>query len=390
MSTARHRWGLRLLVVVAIAGLAWVLRATVLAPEALRVETLRAERGTVIATLTNTKAGTVEARRRARLSPGTSGIVVELCVERGERVRAGQVLLRLEDSAQRAALAEAEGALRVAEAARARAGIAARRAARALERHRSLPADAVVSRDLLDELESADELRRAEVDEAAARIELSRARVAVARAELEKTELRAPFDAVVAEVPVELGEWATPSIPLLAAPESVDLIDSSSLYVSAPMDEVDARRLAVGQAARVTLDPWPDQRFPGRVVRIAPYVLDLERQNRTIEVEVELDDADLAAQLLPGTSADVEVVLAVREDVLRLPAAALLAGDRVLLVEDGRLRERAIAVGLRNWDWVEVTGGLGAGEPVVAQLDRPAVKAGARATEAGDAGGPAP
>jgi HlyD family secretion protein len=147
------------------------------------------------------------------------------------------------------------------------------------------------------------------------------------------------------------------------------------------MDEVDAPRLAVGQRARVTLDPWPERSFPARVARIAPYVLDVEQQNRTVEIEVELDDSAFSATLLPGTSADVEVVLEVHEGALRLPASVLLAGDRVLVLVDGTLVERPIEVGLRNWDWVEVLGGLEPGERVVGGLERAEVRAGAAAEE---------
>jgi HlyD family secretion protein len=121
------------------------------------------------------------------------------------------------------------------------------------------------------------------------------------------------------------------------------------------------------------------------VVEVAPYVLDRLEQNRTVEIELELDDASVAASLLPGTSADAEVILSARDDVLRVPTSALLEGGKVLVFERGRLVERTLSIGLRNWDMTEVTGGLAPGERVVVSLDRPEIKAGARArvTEAG-------
>jgi HlyD family secretion protein len=221
-------------------------------------------------------------------------------------------------------------------------------------------------------------MARAECAVSQAEVERARAAVGVARTELEKTRLIAPFDAIVAEKSVELGEWVTPSVPLLAAPELIDAIDPSSLYISAPMDEVDAARLSVGLVVRVSIDPYPDRVFPGRVARVAPFVLDLERQNRTIEVEVELDDASFASSLLPGTSADVEVILETRQNVLRIPTRALLSGGRVLVVEREKLVEREVGIGIKNWDWVEILRGLEEGEPVVTTLDRLEVQAGAR------------
>ncbi len=152
------------------------------------------------------------------------------------------------------------------------------------------------------------------------------------------------------------------------------------------MDEVDAGRLRAGLAARATVDSRPGEHFPGRLVRVAPYVLDVEAQNRTVEVEVELEPP--VAGLLPGTSADIEIVLDARDGVLRVPTAAVLTQDRVMVVEGGTLRERAIETGLRNWDFVEIRSGLAAGDRVVISLDRPGVKAGARVV-VGDGGRPA-
>jgi HlyD family secretion protein len=162
----------------------------------------------------------------------------------------------------------------------------------------------------------------------------------------------------------------------------LDLIDTRSIYVSAPMDEVDSGRVRKGQSARVSVDSQPGRRFPAHVVEVAPYVLDRLEQNRTVEIELELDDASAAAGLLPGTSADAEVILSARDDVLRVPTQALLEGARVLVLEGGRLAERRLSVGLRNWDMTEVVSGLAAGDRVVTSLDRPEVKAGARAAVA--------
>jgi HlyD family secretion protein len=160
----------------------------------------------------------------------------------------------------------------------------------------------------------------------------------------------------------------------------LDLLDPDSIYVSAPMDETDSGRVRPGLPARVTVDSHGGQSFPATVIRVAPYVVDFEAQNRTIEVEVELADRALAATLLPGTSADVEVILDARKDVLRVPTSALLASGSVLVMENGRLVERTVRTGLRNWDTTEVQEGLAEGEQVVTSLDRAEVQAGARVT----------
>lgn len=372
-------WLIRLLIVLALVAGYFVLDATVLAPDPVPVRVATVERGRVEATVTNSKAGTVKARRRAKLSPGTSGIVVELPIVRGDRVQAGDVLLRLDDATQSAQLDLAVEALKVAEARSRERCIAAERALRELERNRELAAEELVSVDVLDGLESAYQLAAASCDVAESEVEHSRASVAVAQAEQDKTVLRAPFAAIIAEVSVELGEWVTPSVPLISAPDLIDAIDSRSLYISAPMDEVDADKLETGLPTRVTVDSHPNRVFDARLTKVAPYVLDLEQQNRTLEVEVELDDAEFSATLLPGTSADVEIVLEVRDGVLRVPTYALMEDDRVLVLEEGVLAERDVETGMRNWDFTEIVGGLREGESVVTSLDRPEVQAGAEA-----------
>jgi HlyD family secretion protein len=127
------------------------------------------------------------------------------------------------------------------------------------------------------------------------------------------------------------------------------------------------------------MDAYPGRELPGRVTRVAPYVLDMEEHSRTFEIEVELEDGAFAATLLPGTSADVEVILAAEPDALRIPTYALIEGARVLVVQDDRLVAREVETGLRNWAFTEVRRGLSAGEPVVVSLDRAEVEAGARA-----------
>ena len=140
---------------------------------------------------------------------------------------------------------------------------------------------------------------------------------------------------------------------------------------------MDAAKLKIGQRSRITLDAIKGRTFRGKVRRIAPYVLDLEKQARTVEVEVEFDKPARDENLLVGYSADVGIIHEVREQVLRIPTQALLEGNRVLLYgSKGVLEERKLTTGLSNWEYVEVTSGLVAGDRIVTSLDRAGVKAG--------------
>jgi len=144
------------------------------------------------------------------------------------------------------------------------------------------------------------------------------------------------------------------------------------------MDEVEAPKIHAGQSVRISLDALPKQSFPGKVRRIAPYVSAVEKQARTVEVEAVFDADKKPDRLLVGYSADIEIILAARDDVVRVPTAALLEGGRVLVAgADDKLEERQVKTGLTNWEYTEVVEGLKAGDRVVTSLERAGVKAGA-------------
>lgn len=363
--------------VLVLVGLA--LRHTVFAPDPIEVRVERVARGRVEATVTNSKAGTVEARRRSRIASEIGGQVVEVAHREGDRVQAGEALVRLSDRSQEAQLDLARQGVAVARAGLEDACLRRDRARRELARTRRLAERSVASEDRLDELQYRYDSARVACEGAEAELARAEAQQASAETELAKTVIEAPFAGIVAEVNVEMGEWVTPSPPLLTSPPVIDLIDPTSIFVSAPMDEVDSGAIRPGQPVKVTVDSRPGETFDGAVLRVAPYVLDEEAQNRTLEIEVALDDSEVAESLLPGTSADAEVVLDVRSDVIRVPTSALLRNERVLLLEDGELVERAIEVGLRNWQFAEVRSGLVGGERIVVALDRLEIVVGARA-----------
>lgn len=362
-------WGLRLFAVLGLVLASYFFYLWVWAPKPLPVSTVPVERGRVEETVTNTRAGTVTARQRAKLSPELGGRVVDIPHRKGANVQAGDILLRLNDDTQLAAVHMAERELAVVQVRRERVCLEAARAKREYLRNQQLRERDLVSTDFLDQIKNVAQTTAVFCKQAQVEISKARSAIVEAKAMLAKTVLRAPFDGVVAEVDIEVGEWTTPSPPALPVPPVLDLIDPTSMYVCAPMDEVDSARIRPEQPVRVTLDPFPGQHFGGHVHHIAPYVLDIEEQNRTVAIDVELDDRQFAATLLPGTSADVEVILSVKEDVLRIPTSALVEGQKVFVVEGELLRLRTITLGLKNWDFVEVVDGLAEGDPVVTSLD---------------------
>lgn len=337
------------------------------------------ERGTVEASVSNTRAGTVKACRRAKMSPPAGGQISRLLVKKGQRVRAGEVLLELWHKDLHAQVDLAQDQLASANSRAQEACAMAATAQRDAERARQMREQGFISSQQLDRTLTEASARQAGCEAARSDIEQGKARIDVARASLERMTLRAPFSGIVADISGELGEYATPSPPGIPTLPAIDLIDDSCMYVSAPIDEVDAANVKVGQPARITLDAVKGKSFAGKVRRIAPYVLELEKQARTVEIEVEFSERPTDENLLVGYSADVEIVHNTRTNVLRIPSQVLLEGKHVLLYRaDGTLEDRVVKIAQSNWEYSEVTDGLKEGDQIVMSLDRAGVKAGAR------------
>jgi HlyD family secretion protein len=388
-------------------------------------------RGTVEATVSNTRAGTVKACRRSQMAPPAGGQISQMLVKKGQRVKAGQVLLRLWSEDLQAQDRLAHEQLKTAQTQMQQACVQADLAEKEAERAHQLQAQGFISPQGLDQRDSEAKVARAGCEAAHSEVEQARSRIEVAKAALDRMTLRAPFAGVIADISGEQGEFATPSPPGIPTPPAIDLIDDSCLYVSAPIDEVDASHVKEGLPGRMTLDAIKGQQFEGKVRRVAPYVLDLEKQARTVEVEMEFlhvpprdggvepsgaggaagkllpQAADSASaegsprsggaptglplagsnvsqlpkseRLLVGYSADVEIIYDTHKHVLRIPTSALMEGKHVMLYRDGVLENRVVETGLSNWEYTEITSGLNEGDQIVLSLDRDGVKDGARA-----------
>ena len=373
MKTLRHLLLLALLAALAGAGGWWLTR-----PKPVEVVVHELARGTVEATLTNTRAGEVEACQRAKMATIAGGRIEWLGVEEGDRVEAGQVLMRLwhGDLDARAAVVRAQLATarqRVQEAC-AVAANAEREAARQAQ----LVKRGFVSASAEERARTEARARRAACDTAQADIATAQAQLVATETERQRLVLVAPFAGTVAKISGELGEYATPSPPGVPMPPAIDLIDDSCLYVKAPMDEIDAPKIRPGLPVRITLEAIPGKVFEGRVRRVAPYITAVEKQARTVAVDVDFADPAEAHGMLVGYSTDVEIVLATRAEVLRVPTGALREGGKVLVVEGDTLVERTLRTGVANWEFTEVVSGLAAGERIVTSLEREGVMAGAK------------
>ncbi|MBI5514035.1 MAG: efflux RND transporter periplasmic adaptor subunit [Deltaproteobacteria bacterium] len=374
-SLRRRRWTwipwLLGLVAVVVLGVRTVQRRRA-TPTQVRVLTV--ERGRVRDLVSSASAGRVAAAREATLRAEIAGRVVRLHHRRGDRVAAGEPLVSydMRDLAVRVRAAETSVALARAQATQAQAS--ARLAARNADRAVMLTAQGVTARAESEGMEGQAEVARHAVGVTRAAELQGQANADVARDALRRAVVRAPFAGVVLTTHIEEGEVTAPGAPMLS------LADTTSFHVDADIDEADLGRVREGMAAEVVLDAFPTERLPGRVTELAPSVTQDLRGNRSIALRVALDPDP---RLRVGMSADVDVVVATREDAVHVPPNAVLGRgtDRaVWVVEGGVVRRRRIEVGVATWEAVEVLRGASAGDRVVVSLATEQLTDGARVT----------
>jgi HlyD family secretion protein len=345
------------------------------AQTAVDVWVFEVEKGLVELTVANTRAGTVKACRRSKLSMPIGGVVDSLLVEEGDRVAAGDLLLELWNQDRKAQVKQASFTLKSTEHQRKQACLLADNKQREALRIKTLAAKNLASEEAVDNAVTLAASQHSQCDSLRNEYSVAQARLDLAVAVLERTRLHAPFAGVIAEINGEVGEYVTPSPPGVATPPAVDLINYDCLYVTAPIDEVDAAYLKIGLPVKVTLDAFRDRNLTGEVVRIAPYVVDLEKQARTVDVDVRLNAPPEDIRLLVGYSTDTTIVLDKRDHVLRIPTESLINSEAVWVLNQtaGQLEKRNVTVGVSNWTYSEIIDGLAEGEWVVRNPDKPGI-----------------
>jgi Multidrug resistance efflux pump len=220
--------------------------------------------------------GTVEARVLSRIGFEMAGTLTELHADSGDRVARGTLLAHLDSREQEAKVAQARAALRQAEssirqssAAMERADASARQKEQINKRRQQLVVTGGVSTEVAEDAQAAVDIAAADLSQARSAVEVARSNREQAEAlllleetRLSKHALYAPYDAVVVARNLELGSMLTAGEPLFT------LIDPTSVWVLAYVDESKAGQLKVGQPAEVMLRSMADQRFAGEVARI--------------------------------------------------------------------------------------------------------------------------
>jgi RND family efflux transporter MFP subunit len=304
-----------------------------------------------------TASGYVVARTKASVAAKLSGRLAYLGVTEGSVVRKGQVIARIESAEYAAALAAAR-----AEQSRLRVELV--QAERELVRAAELSGRGVVPKTALEDAQTKVGSTRAGLQAAAANARL-------AAATLENTNVRAPFDGTVLRKDAEVGEIVAPSSAGggLTRTAIATMADLGTLEVEVDVNEAYIARVTNGQAARITLDAYPDTSFAGAVRQVVPTA---DRQKATVLVKVAITDRD--PRILPEMGARVDFVPAGQETAAAVPRRVWAPANaidrtggapRVWTIEDGKATPLEVGLGAEDGARVEVRSGLVGGEQVI-------------------------
>lgn len=319
------------------------------------------------ATLLNA-SGYVTARREATVSSKVTGKVIEVLVEEGMKVEAGQVLARIDASNVEKSLNLAEAQAESARKAIAETRASLEQAERELRRTTQLAANNVASASELDRADAEAKTLRARLERQQADVSVADRQVALWKQQLEDTIIRAPFSGIVTKKNAQPGEMISPmSAGGFTRTGICTIVDMSSLEIEVDVNESYINRVQSGQPVEAALDSYPDWRIPAKVIAIIPTA---DRQKATVKVRVGFEKLD--PRVLPDMSVKVAFQSAgeakVAPTVVTVPKVAIGTNDGrevVWVVRDGKAERRAVTTGMTRGDDVAVDAGLSGGEKVV-------------------------
>ena len=334
--------------------------------------------------------GYVTARREATVSAQITGTVSEVLIEEGDRVKAGQVLGRLDDTAQRAALAQAQAQWHSAQALLVQYEAQLAQSRRDVQRDEDLVKRNLVSEQAVEQARTQVDTQAAQVEAQHKQIDVAGANVRAAQVQLDYCTVRAPFDGVVIAKAAQVGEIISP----LSAGGGFTrtgigtLVDMDSLEIEVDVNEAYINRVEPGQPVESVLNAYPDWRIPSHVIAIIPTA---DRSKATVKVRIGLDVKD--PRIVPDMGARVSFLeqnkstaqAPQRPRGVLVPAAALRKdGDQdvVFIARDQRAARRAVTLGGTSGEQRQVLAGVSAGEAVIVDAP-PGLKDDARVKDAG-------
>ena len=368
--------------VVVVAGVVVLAAAKPWQKKGAKVRTQKVERGELVSVVTCN--GKIQARRKVDLSANVPGQIVNLAVREGDTVTKGDFLLQIDRTNLQAQYDSSRGALDALFQDREAAKAGVEQAKLDLERFRVSLDSGLVSQSDYDRARITVDQAQANLAGTEKRIEQSRAMMAGARDTLGKTTLTAPIGGIVSRLAVEEGEVAV--IGTMNNPGTVLLTISDLSEIEAVMqvDETDIPSIKIGEAAKITIDAYPNHEFDGQVTEVgsSPIQKTLSASDtEAIDFEVKIRMLSPPAGLKPGLSVSAAITTSEKVDVISVPLQALAIREKegsrarpgekpkdeegVFVVEAGKVKFAPITTGMTGELNIEVVSGLKGGEEIV-------------------------
>ena len=317
--------------------------------------------------------GYVTARRAATVSAQITGTLTQVLIEEGEHVEAGQVLARLDDTAQKASMAQAQAQANSAQALLAQSEAQLAQSRRDLQRMNDMVGRKLVSQQAMEQARTLVETQVAQVAAQHRQIELAQAQVRSAQVQLDYCTVHAPFSGVIIAKAAQVGEIISP----LSAGGGFTrtgvgtIVDMDSLEVEVDVNEAYINRVVAGHPVESVLNAYPDWKIPSHVIAIIPTA---DRSKATVKVRIALDLKD--ARIVPDMGVRVSFLEDKKEQAqaqaaprgVLVPAGALRKdGDKdiVFLVRDNKAQRRAVSAGATVGDARQVLAGVNSGDNVI-------------------------
>lgn len=309
----------------------------------LKVKTVEVKRGRITTTISG--AGQVESAQETTIRANITGLIKDIMVKDGDRVKRHQELVKFDTDEVKNKLSQAKNNLSLAiievESSRQR-----------LENTKELYQVNAVSKLQLDTDQK--QYEKALVQHRQAEEELKFVKIL-----LDKFSCLSPHEGTVISNKVEKGQTVHSGEPLLV------ITDTNRLQIRVEVDEIDIFNVKIGQKALVSINVLPDKELSGRVIRIAPSA---QRRNNFTIVEVIVELTQTIPLLKIGMRVDVKIVTSDKKDILYIPLTALIREDNkkyVFIYQDGIVSMREIKTGIFNLESTEVLSGLNEGDEVI-------------------------
>ncbi len=301
--------------------------------------------------------GSLKPKEQVDVNPKIPGRIIKLNIDTGHPVARGDLIATIEDDEIQQQIERSKASIAVVDASIAQREAELHNARAELDRKRKLADEGLLPRNELDALETRFRVSQSQLELARAQRRQSEAELRELSIRQSQTRIFAPISGIVAKRHLDIGAMATSSSPI------VTIVGLSPMVIDAKASERDISRIRLGASVTVTIDSMPDQKFLGRVMRIAP-LLDPQTRNGLVEIEIPNRSGALKGEMF----ARAELDLGTQRETALLPRDALVyRGDQpgVYMIESETAKFRAVETGLTQEDKVEVLSGLKPGDTVI-------------------------